>query len=136
MNLIETITGFRELLKTYDVYDATVLLTSASHVPENAAVEIEHSDDHYTVTVYRHHAYSAEVMAARSATIAWNNAFCSIPVTQFNITGWTPEKLAEMQEKMRIRQEAYKANQAKQKELSLAYLKALNKQREAICQGY
>jgi hypothetical protein len=139
MKLELTVNAFREIIKSYNCYDSSVNINPQG-IPSGALITIDHygdneGDGHYAITIYRDHLFNAAVLTARKDKFIYSDAMTgNYPIQKYDVTNWSPEKLADMQIKVRERLEKYNAMSARLKELTKIYNDALEAQRQNILQ--
>lgn len=128
MNITTTTKGFREVIRDEDVYDAPATF-KREDIPEGCSVTIEAYASYQNVCIYRDHPFNEQVLATRAEkTLALNLRGDTSPARKFNIDGWTPAKLAQMQTQAEQRAVDYKAATLRIEAATKAHIEAFDAQ--------
>jgi alpha-N-acetylglucosamine transferase len=128
MNMTITQTGFREVIESYDYYSTPIKL-KVSNLQPDAVVEITPYEGYACVTIYRDYPFNEALKAATSLKAeAATASYKLYPTTRFDIDGWTPEKLAEVQSNNAAQAAAYEVATARLIEATAAYDAAFDAQ--------
>jgi hypothetical protein len=128
MNLENTHNGFHEILKLHNTGGDGAITIDTSEYRQEVRVEV---DRYLDVKVFVFHPHNKAVRATEAKLVRANNAL-QPPKTYYDITGLTPEKLAEAQAELAMQTAAFESAMADHRAASQEYHAAVEAQRLEI----